>query len=294
MDYHLPRYEPSGALRPISIAFFLAAALAACAAAIVYQLLLHYVPYMVLSIFVVLGAGWLLATASAWCVRTGHLRHRGVAVLLSALLALVALAASYYVDYRSGLARMAAAGATADQLAATTLDVWLRARIHAGWSIDSHGSLSQFDGPYAVGLLWLIEAGTLVGFAVAGALEVASVPYCEKCERWTSGLRIVVPGRARADVDAHLRAGDLTSVAGLAPPESADNQIGIELLARVCEQCKETAFLDVSELRIVKKRRVETKTTKLVRAATLGAEARAKLLERFNQLVVKKEPTIAA
>jgi hypothetical protein len=281
----VPRYSPSGFLRPITVALFAGATLAGVVLAWPYQLLLNWIPLVYLNLITVVGFGLGLGALGSWAVRRGHCRNRAVALLLALPLFALPLAMSYYVGYRGTVSEVQAAHPEVsreeimrDHL---TFADWLKVREEAGWSLKS----SKVDGGMVL-VIWAAEALWLLGVIGWLVLAAAGAPYCERCNRFCAERKLRVPGRSRKEALALVEGGDLDALIGLQPPSESDGLTALLLTGAICGGCAETGFLTVEEKLItVKRGKREEKSKRLLSNAILRADQRATFLARLDDAV---------
>jgi hypothetical protein len=284
MANSLPRYSPSGFMRPVTVMLFVAGAAGGVLVAWLYQLLMDWIPFIYLNMLICAGFGGALGLAGAWAVKTGHCRNRLVALLLALPLAAAPLAASYYWGYRSTVSQLAKEhpDVSRDEIMRDryTLRDWIKDKQEVGWKVKS----STVNGG-AVLAVWAVEAAIVFGLVLAIVFGAVSAPYCERCNLWGDEKGIAIRGRSAKDAGPLLDAGDLDALIALdAPPEPDEGQ-AIVLTATVCAGCADTGFLTVKERQVtVKKGKREEKTKELIGHAVLRADQRARLLARIDTI----------
>ena len=290
-------YRPSGRLRPLTLALFAAAIVAAAAAAWLYQMLMTWIPFIYVDLVLCAGFGAGLGVAGAFAVRRGHCRNRLVAVVLAVPLAAAAIGASYFWAYRSTLSAIAEKNPETPMETIrdeVPFDRWIDARKEAGWTMtSSHSSASTRSSPDISGagvlVVWAIEALLLLGLTVLLADAEAQKPYCERCGRWCTPKPLSLAGLGRADVEQALQLGDLMPLVDIAVRGDGDPARSLVLTGDVCEGCSDTAFLTVEEKTTTqRKKQTSVKSVRLLRHAILTAEQRAAFVQRYNFAVGQK------
>ncbi len=267
----LPRYQPSGFIRPTAVALFLAATVCAALVAWPYQLLVRWIPVIQLQWLgtVAFGAG--LGFAAAWAIKTGHCRNMLLGVALALPLGLMAVAASHYWNWKQSAPDI-------------EFKDFIDARVEGGWNVSHNGGSSSNSNGVIVWLVWAAEALTILGFVMAGAWKAVSAPYCERCNQWGSERKMVLRGLKRSDADPLLQAGDLDGVIGLTPPPDANVSVALLMTATTCPSCKDTGFLTVEEKQVIakKKGKPQEKSVTLIKHAVLRADQREKFRARLE------------
>ena len=86
---------------------------------------------------------------------------------------------------------------------------------HGLWTISNHGGKGDTVSGIPLGIIWLVEAGVIVGFAAIMAYKsVAEVPFCEECNEWTKGNSRAALLKFNPAVQQQLAAGELNVLDG--------------------------------------------------------------------------------
>jgi hypothetical protein len=163
------------------------------------------------------------------------------------------------------------------------------------WSLGGHvgssgGSHDAVKGSF-LWLIWLAEAGTVVGFSVVITVKMGSaLPYCEACGRWCpAGKRILRTGPGdRAEVRRRLEARDFEVMRQLPPsPEGAPAWFSFVL--HQCDNCGGLSALSVLDTRTVvnRKGKAQTKVDAFVDKLLLSGD-------EAQQVKAMKEPPAPA
>jgi hypothetical protein len=253
MELQLPKYVPSGRVRPTAIVALIGTLVAGVLVAWVYQALVRWIPFIILKAFAVVGFGFAIGMLSMMTVSIGHVRNRMVGVLLGALVATGSLAGSYGWAYMGtvndvvGAEEYAGAITRDEVLAQYSFQQYVADRVEIGWSVGkvARSSSLPLNGG-VVYVIWGIEALLMLGAGVLMAYGSSDAPYCEDCKQWTKETTKKVPGRTRDEVMSLLQSNQLGHLVTLAPPENADPKQWITLKAHACPNCART-YLSVSE-----------------------------------------------
>lgn len=258
----LQKYTPSGTF---SSRFFVGAPLVLLGAAVlgaVYQVAIHYVPYIKADLLIVM----LMCVATIFLVRmltkTAHCRNRLLAAGLGLAAGGVAVGVSHVVQYRMdrpGLIAMVPAEHRAVVDANFGILDYLAFRADAGWAFSHGGSNTNSSADISgagVYICWAIEAAIIMTAATIGGVRAASAPYCEPCETWADYdmLKVEVP-EPSAELVANIK-GALT-LDSLFPPTStvSTGAAGAGSLVRYsvlsCPTCKMTHTVMVEHERMV-------------------------------------------
>ncbi|MDH3583740.1 MAG: hypothetical protein OER86_05955 [Phycisphaerae bacterium] len=289
-------YKPSGKFR-FSI-FGLTAALAVVGVALgwVYQWLIDVVPWIYLSVVITLGFGLLLFLGAGWVTRLGRCRNVALAILVAVIAGLLVTAATYYHAYTIFLDdAMAAENIPAEQRAVATEQFpfrdYLKFRVETGWSIGRPGRDGSSGMPIKgvfVYLVWLIEAGILVGGAALGAVGAARQPYCESCDEWTEAdlLTVALPQPEPDTVERVKTATSVDQLLSVPIAPSPDEASSLVYSLSGCPRCENSAFLTVKHVSVTvnKKDEAETETEDLWSDLVLSP-AQLETMQAFSEQV---------
>lgn len=303
-------YQPSGKFGTLTIPLILIGILVAVALAYVYHLLLEWIPLIYVNFMATLFFGIGLGTIAVWIVNMGHTRNRMIAFATGVLLALTALSAKYYFQYQTFLNQVVAAqnedvvkqsGVVLDEEQRDQLldglreavreqvgiSDHLKLRVDQGWNIGRRANGGAPISGVFVYLIWLIEAGMLLYYAVTMPLSAVGEPYSEKLNEWASeeeGVmnlpitddEMVIQIRSAQSVD------DLLSLP--IPKTDESDKFATYRVNSIEGQELEDAYLsvDLVEFSINSKGEQETETTSLVQHAILTSEQRKQLLENAD------------
>jgi hypothetical protein len=252
----LQTYKASGRFSPA--VFMLVPALGAGAAGLakVYQLAIHFIPFIYINAIITLCFGGVLFWGTRQAMRLGKCRNAVVGGLIGLVVGAVGWAAAHYFDYRSNTSHV--------QVHVPIMD-YVRFRVGTGWTIGRSGSGTPLSG-FMVYVIWLIEACMIVGLAALGG-SGATEPYCEQCcswaERTLAAFQVQAPTLEAAE---RIRTGaslaDLTSTAGW---RAGPAHTRMTYSVRGCPGCEDFNVLTVTHFAdlVNKKGELTTKQTKL-------------------------------
>lgn len=251
-------YKPSGrfgaACIPMTLVVGLAAALVG---GFVYQKIVDFVPFIYVNFLLTIGLGYGLAWVIGFTLERGKCRHLVLAAVLAALCGGVAVAASFYSNYKSGQAEIAdelerqvktlegefVEGDTPESLAESfTFGEWIDLRVEHGWEIMGAITLS---GVF-VWIIWLIEFGIIVGLPLFVALAAAWRPFCEPCTNWAEQHALGTIDRLTSvDIDQVRGATNIEPYLGVTPSEGDRS---LAFVVHACPTCEVTRFAQVNEI----------------------------------------------
>lgn len=177
-------YRHSGAVSGAGLILGTLGALVGVAiAAALYAVIIFYIPLAgTITFLLAAGFGGVAGFVAGLCLQWGKLRNGGIAFAVSGLLALEALYVSWAV-WASLLLRSSE----------VAVSPWVLLE-HPGvlWSlvneINQVGAWS-FRGFQPTGgflwFLWGLEALIVVGLTVGVSMGILTLPFCERCERWS-------------------------------------------------------------------------------------------------------------
>jgi len=240
----LTRFRPSGLVHPLALLMVLALALPAALLAWPYQwivesLAAHGGKAIVVATFFVPALGGLTGWLSWMAVVRGRCRSPAAGRLIGYLLALVALAASYYVSYRHAAA----------EYTDVSIAEYLEEATTTGWHVIGSGD-PDLSG-VMVYLIWGLEAAIVLGVSGWLGRTAARKPYCERCGQWADHelgkASIRSPGKAGV---SRLRTADTVDRLLTVPPPGSDagGELGKDQLVytlRGCARCGTTATLTI-------------------------------------------------
>lgn len=299
-------YKPSGKFGGMTIPLVLVGAVVAVALAYAYHLLLEWIPLIYVNFLATLFFAIGLGMIGSWIVGAGHIRNRMIAVVMGVLLALSALSAKYYFQHQTfcnqivdaeadGLFQQAAEPLSAEQRQDALRELkklvrqevgiadHLKLRVDQGWNIGRRGNGAPVNGIF-VYLVWLVEAGMLLYYAVTNPLAAAGEPYSEKLNAWASEEEAVMTlpvtdDEMVAKIQSASSVDDLLSIP--IPKTDQSDKFAIYRVNSLEGQEMEDAYLsvDLLELSVNSKGEQETKSTSLVKHAILSSEQRKQLVE---------------
>jgi len=182
-------YQPSGRFGPAALALAPLLALAAGAAAWIYQRLLELTPVIFLNFFLTLLYGFLLGKGSVAVVDRGKCRNVAFAALIALAAGIVAVASGHSFAFLRFKWREIPKLPPAVQAAAAEnygFGEYLEDFVEEGWllSHDKWGPIPTKVSGVFVYIVWLIEAGILVGIPVLMTPGAARRPFCEASDAW--------------------------------------------------------------------------------------------------------------
>ncbi len=287
---NLPSYKASGKLGPLTLALFAGVAVGAIVGAVIYQLIMNWIPIIQIKFLATLAFGGGLGAAAMFAVHRGHCRNALVAGVLALAVAGLGLFASHYWNYQSAISDIIDKQpnvTSADIKADLPFGKYLDLRKEMGWSMKRGGKV---EGGM-VTFLWILEALIVVGLAGFMAAGAAAKPYCESCQKWCDDKSYTIWGVTSADANPLIERGDLTALADIS---GKDNNPTVNLTFKVeaCPSCTNTGFLTLHEKRVTtdKKGRRQEKGAKLLSSVTLTAEQLAHARDRASFAQGQKLP----
>ena len=135
-----------------------------------------------------------------------------------------------------------------------------------GFLVEHFKGTQNVNGIF-VAIVWLIEAGAIMGIPVFTCLRKhGCLAYCEPCGRWTSDaavVRKVEPTQALSIVEG-LQQGNVARLAECAVGRSYVERFSPRQAA-VCEGCAASNYLTLERIRIT----IDAKKNKSEKATTL-------------------------
>ncbi|MCX5662160.1 MAG: hypothetical protein NTW19_20985 [Planctomycetota bacterium] len=313
----LERYRPSGRFDPVFIGAAFAAVIPALVAAWIYQKLIWWIPLIYICWLITFGMAFGLYMLTGFAVRMGKCRNTAIAVVAGALLGFAALVAAHavnYLDCRAMFAREAmseatqkgwktladagmaeggngtegANGAETADLAKVPLSADLFAHLYtfdahratraaSGWTIGRHGSGIPITGLF-VYLIWLIEAGLLVGGAAMGGMEGARAPFDETGNAWMEQTEVHKVASTTAELAKQIADADEVDRVTTPAPTIKNNVVGLSYKLARPKDPAEPAFLSIEqETRSMDKHGKEQTSSKTIHSWVLLTPAQTAL-----------------
>ncbi len=248
----LREYRPSRGVNLKRLALGLAlSVLLGAIAGVIYSALVFYVPFLKLRFLITLLAGLGIGAMTLWLVRVAHVRRATLAIVV----AMTTVTAAYYVSWASWIG-LAISDMTGGDLSALTVTGNLLVNPagmveFAQFMLEEGFWVREESEPVkgtALAVIWLIEAGVLLGVPLVMAIKVTGEhPYCEACGSWTTQRSSVAALEETEDREAlrqELLDGDLDALADLGPADFlAPARLRVERDA--CPNCGETQCMTV-------------------------------------------------
>ena len=279
-------YHHSGKL-PLT-AMFMTVLIGVPAAAIMgvaYAYATVYVPIIYANILLTGCFGFAIAWVITQAAKLGHVRSS----IFPASAACVAAIVGLYFAWAADLLARCGLPADGNVMAALNPEV-LRNYVeffydNGLWTIG-HGGNNAGATPVSgivLGLVWLIEAGMVVGLASWFSWNIMSgLIYCEQCEKWVKvkkDVRRLRVGLLPADL-VRIGDGDLTPLTTIPRADKTEPNF-VRLDVGSCQGCSDSNFLTINRVTTVvdKKGKKSQKVAVLLRALPINAEEIAKVRE---------------
>jgi len=232
---HSGKFKATGLVLPLG-----AAAAAGVPLGLAYSYVIRWIPFVYINFFATLGYGFLFGWMTAHLLKAGHVRNTALAALCGLGVGLIAL----YCEW-SGHLHVVFDDAPwffrPDQVARGVKYLYE----HGSWSFH-HTTVSGLP----LALVWLIEAGIIVGLAVAMPFGfVGDTPYCEHAQCWLDEEKKIDTLETITD-DAQLaalKAGDLMPITQ-AKPKAGNAAVFTRLLLKRSEKCRKFCTLRVQDI----------------------------------------------
>jgi len=209
-----------------------------------YTWAIAWIPFVYVNFLLALGLGGAVGFLVGRAATAGNLRNTFVIALLGLAWGVVA----WYVAW--------AADARARQFEDAPWFLWQPDLLWAyatycyengTWGLGRGGGTVS---GIPLGIVWLIEAGMVVGCAMFMALGASlSQTFCERCGRWIEtqqGVRKLSLQDANQDAVERLLAGELSVAADL--PRAGDGEPHLRLDLTCCPTCSESNYLTLERV----------------------------------------------
>lgn len=268
------RYSPSGAVPIIGGLTTIAGSLTAAAlVAVVYALIIRWVPFIYLNFLATLGFAFAIGLSVTMLSTMGKIRSP----LFVRAIWLLTLLFGYYVYWA---ATIWALGGW--QLGLAVFDPF--AILGFGQLLFEEGSWSLRGGDNVTGwflvAFWVIEFGILGYVSYLTAIANIDQPFCEMCNEWTEtekGVALYQATGQEAEWD-HVRRGEFHALLQV-PLLSASLNEYIRMDVNACPKCPNSNFLCIQQVKITVDKDGDEKSTEspLIANLTLTGEQLAQV-----------------
>jgi hypothetical protein len=222
--------------------------LTAAVLGIIYGYIIVYDPIIYINIACTFGFGLCIGLAVSKAVRTGKIRNPTLAGAYGLIFGFAGLYFAWVADFwartKIGISPIA--------FRPDVLMAYMRIFYEKGaWSIaGNHNANPQTVKGVLLAIVWLVEAGIVVGFATVPAYRsVAGAPFCEHCNEWTKATPGAAALKYDPDIQDRLAQGDLSALDGaLRSPDDEDTFTRLSL--HCCPKCDSSVFLTVSSMKV--------------------------------------------
>ncbi len=237
-------YRHSGKLTLIGVPLTVVLGTATAAAlGFIYSYIIVYDPIVYINIMCTLGFGCCIGMAVAKGVRMGKIRNPALAGAYGLVFGLAGLYFAWVADF------WARTGSPFDFAAfePEELKAYISWFYENGiWTISNHGQKGDTVKGIFLGIIWIIEASTIIGFATVLAYKsVAGTPFCEACNEWTKDNLAAARLKYNPDIQRRLATGDLSAL-DEALGATGREDVFTQLDLHCCPKCDRSIFLTVS------------------------------------------------
>jgi hypothetical protein len=232
-------YKHSGAIPIGAVVLILVAGLiTVVVGGVIYSFAIVYIPIVYVSVLLTFGYGALIGAVVGWAALAGKLRNNFILTSLALLFGALGLYAAWGMDT---LARI---GLEVGLLGFHPLILWG----YMGYFYEN-GSWGLTEGEAVTGPLlaavWLAEGLIILGMSLVVARAWGTkLPFCERCDQWTTQEQGVLyfaadPQDLRWQ---RVQMGDLQAIDEF-KPGVGDEGSGVRLDLASCPSCREGGFL---------------------------------------------------
>lgn len=214
------------------------------ALAVVYAFAINWIPFIYINFFLSLGLGFAVGMTIAYAAKAGKVRNATVACLFGLIFGLFTLYVAWAFDPQARIPNNEGFVAWDPN----ALMGWIQFGYEKGfWSIGKGGG-DNVSGMF-LAIVWLIEAGIIVGLAVILAPSAINAqPFCEDCNEWATTEEDVARLAIRDDNDTvldRLLGGEVGALSEL-PRATADAAAYLRCDLAKCESCPNSNWLTIS------------------------------------------------
>ena len=288
-------YKPSGAFGIVFVPLLVAMLAIGIALAYLYQMLLEWIPFIYVTFILTIIFGACLGAFGRLVVKAGSVRNVLIAGIIGLVIGGGSHAAKFWFQYERILWEAAEIKAEeenktveqAHQEMRRDLSFWqhIKLRVDLGWELNGGAPIAGFF----VYLIWLIEAGIVIGLAVMMPNAASKEPFSEKTGQWASeeSTIMMLPIDNPEMVDKISQATDVDQLLTIPIPKSDEtNQFAVYVVNSIMGQDMEDAYLTVNLTTITydKDGTEQKKEQPLVKYAILTSEQRVQLNENAELL----------
>jgi len=273
-------YKPSGKFGVGTIPLWLVAFVLVVPFAVLYAILLFYIPLIYASFLLTLVVGWLLGLLAYFVCKFGHVRNSMVAWLIGLSLPVALLGAKYIFQWQWF-------GALIEDPNIGFLE-HIHERVDLGWEITHRGKPIHISGFFTY-LVWLLEAGLIFFRSPFRAAAQAREPYSEPLNKWASeNEQIMILPISEDEMIAQIKAASTVDQLLEIPIPKSDEatKFAVYNVSSIPGQEMEDAYLSVflMDLVVGSDGEVEQQLTALVENAILTSAQRHQLAENADLL----------
>jgi len=274
---HSGKFTTQGLLLPIA-----AAAVVGYPLGLAYAYLIRWIPIAYVNMLVTAGYGFVFGWLTQRLLKSGRVRNKALAGLCGAIAGLIGL----YWNWNGHVHLL-----FSDKIWFFRPDQIVRAMgylyEHGSWTISSHGSGGDAVTGVFLAIVWVAEAGVIVGLAAFIPYSyVSSTPFCEKSGAWLDQARNIDTLESIDDAGqvALLQGGSLQPVLD-AKPRAAGAPTFTRLSLKRAK--RPTSFCTLCVIRVTrrtdKKGKVQ-ETSKFLTGDFIIPESMFDLLAQFGEL----------
>ncbi|MCP4137904.1 MAG: hypothetical protein GY754_43480 [bacterium] len=237
-------YQHSGKFSPLGIVLSLIfGTIAAVVASFIYAYALHYIPFIYLNFIITVGFGIVVGFAVGIGAHIGKIRNSSIVLGLAVTVGLAAV----YIGWVAHFFVL-----SEQEVLFVEPMILLQAMqalaVEGAWSVASITPTGGF-----LYFLWFIEAAIILGGAVFMAWgQIASEPFCEKCNKWVEDPELVPflePVENVKMLVSNLESGNFKDLENLKMAgDDMEHFTQLELLK--CSSCSRFTLLTVKDVTI--------------------------------------------
>lgn len=251
---------------------FLVGGISAILLAAVYSYGLAWIPLIYVSFLLTGGFGAILGLIVGICAKIGKIRNPFIVGIFGLMIGALGLYMSWAFD---GMARFGTEEIAGPILNPLALKEYMSIFYAEGfWGMGRGGG--TVSGIF-LGIIWLVEAVIILGLAwLISHGSVASLPFCENCNRWTStveGLCQLTPPEDEGTSIEQLLSGDVSALQSFTrSPENAGAYLRLDTAeCPDCDDCN-CATVNLVEVTVDKDGDNNLSTSALIENMLLSKE----------------------
>ena len=288
-------YKPSGGFAVLAFPLMAIMCALGVGLAWLYQLAIEAIPLIIINFVITMIFGAILGGMGRLAVKTGHVRNAAIGLVIGLVIGGSAYVAKFWFQYERiywEQAELVAQKANipvedAAEILKENFTFWehIKFRVENGWTLNKGAEITGIF----VYLIWLIEAGIVLGISIVTPSSAAQEPYSEKLGQWADEEKVIMmlPIDNPQMLEQIKTAQSVDELLSIPIPKTDEtNQFASYTINSIAGHELEDAYLTVKDVTITldKDGNEQKAENNLVRYAVLTNEQLAQLNENAELL----------